>query len=315
MKKTALYNIAVVTLALIAACIVAAVQPLFFSRENLANVACQATPLVIFAIAQMIPILTRGLDLSQGGVVVATSVAYALLAQQIGTGAGIPLALLTGFIAGAINGLLVAGFDISPFIVTFGMGSILQGLALVAANGQPISNVPAAFAAPFYAIVFHVPVPLIVAGLVAVFAWFVLEKTTIGRRIIAVGSNERAAFLSGIPVGSTLVMAYAMAGVLTSIGSILLSSRISSGHPTAGADTALQAVAAAVIGGVSLFGGRGTVVGAVAGAVFLTFVGNALNLLNVSSFFQYVAAGTLIILAVVADRLRNSSDNFMGRTK
>lgn len=314
MKKARVYNIAVVTVALIAACIVAAIQPLFFSRENLANVARQATPLIIFAVAQMIPILTRGLDLSQGGVVVATSIAYALLAQQLGTGPAIVLALLVGLVAGTINGLLVAGFGISPFIVTFGMGSVLQGLALVAANGQPISSVPANFAAPFYTNVLHVPFPIIVAGFVAVLVWFVLEKTIIGRRIIAVGSNERAAFLSGIPVGTTLVIAYAMAGVLTSIGSILLSSRISSGHPTAGADTALQAVAAAVIGGVSLFGGRGTVVGAVAGAVFLTFIGNALNLLNVSSFIQFVAAGALIILAVVADRLRNSSDLFMGRT-
>jgi ribose transport system permease protein len=300
--------------ALAAASAVAVIQPLFFTIENLTNVARQATPLMIFAMAQMVPILTKGLDLSQGGVVVATSVSYALLAQSFGTGLAIILALAVGLLAGALNGALIAGFGISPFVVTFGVGSILQGLALVAANGQPISAVPANFSAPFYSHLLGIPSPLMVSIAAAFLLWFVLEKMLIGRRIIAVGSNERAAFLSGIPVRMTLVIAYAIAGGMTSIGAVLLSSRISSGHPTAGSDTALQAVAAAVIGGVSLYGGRGSVLGALLGAVFLSLIANALNLLNVSSFLQLVAAGTIIIVAVVADRLRYGPKSSIGVT-
>ena len=304
MVRIDLYKLVLLITALLAAIIVALIQPLFFTLENLTNVAGQAAPVVIFAIAQMVPILTRGLDLSQGGVVVATSVAFALLAQHLGTGTGAVLATLVGLSVGTINGALIAGIDISPFVVTFGAGSIFQGVALLAANGQPISLVPANFSSLFYARVLHIPVPVLVAAVLALFIWFVLEKMLIGRRVVAVGSNPRAAYLSGIPVKATLVAAYAMSGMLTSIGSVLLSARISSGHPTAGADTALQAVAAAVIGGVSLFGGRGTVGGTVLGAIFLSLLSNALNLLNVSSFLQLVAAGSMIIIAVVADRFR-----------
>jgi ribose transport system permease protein len=312
-KQFGAYNIAVIAVALAALAVVGAVQPLFFSSGNIMNVSLQATPLMIFALAQMAPLLSRGLDLSQGGVVVATSVAYALFAKPLGTGQAILPALLVGAIAGVFNGLLIALFRISPFIVTLGTGSILQGFALMAANGQPISDVPANFSTLYYATVMGVPGPLLVAALVSIVLWFMFKKMLIGRRIAAVGSNDRAAFLSGIPVWSTLVAAYAIAGVTTSVGSILLSSRISSGHPTAGSDSALQAVAAAVIGGVSLFGGRGSVAGALTGAIFLAFVANALNLLNISSFLQYVAVGAIIILAVVTDRFRYVSKAANGR--
>jgi ribose transport system permease protein len=311
-KQIDRYNWVLITLALVAASVVAAIQPLFFSAENLTNVSRQATTLMIFAMAQMVPVLTRGLDLSQGGVVVATSVAYALMARHVGTGLAVILALSVGLVAGTLNGFLIAGIGISPLVVTFGTGSILQGLALVAANGQPISAVPNNFSAPFYGELIKIPVPLIVVVVVAFMLWFVLEKMLIGRRILAVGSNERAAYLSGIPVGPTLITAYAIAGGMTSIGAVLLSSRISSGHPTAGSDTALQAIAAAVIGGVSLYGGRGSVLGALLGAVFLSLVANALNLLNVSSFFQLVAAGIIIIVAVIADRMRHGPNSPIG---
>jgi ribose transport system permease protein len=312
-KRFDRYNLAVLVLALTALALVGIVQPLFFTAENLKNVSRQSTPLVIFAMAQMVPILTRGLDLSQGGVVVSTSVIYALAAQRFGTSTGMLLAIAMGTIAGTLNGLLIARFRVSPFVVTLGMGSILQGVALIAANGQPISAVPANFSVLFYSSQFRIPIPVIIAVTLALMLWFVLEKMLIGRRIIAVGSNERAAFLSAIPVGATLVVAYAISGGMTSVGSVLLSSRISSGHPTAGSDVALQAVAAAVIGGVSLFGGRGTVLGAVLGAVFLSLIANALNLLNVSSYLQLVAAGAIVIVAVIADRLRYGSKTPIGR--
>ena len=198
MNKISRYNFVAFALALVAAAIVGAIQPLFFTAENILNVSQQATPLIILAVGQMVPILTRGLDLSQGGVVVATSVGYALWAKDFGVGPAIILALGVGLVAGMINGLLIAAFEISPFIVTLGTGSILQGLALVAANGQPISDVPAAFSAPYYEKLLGVPLPIILAVVVALLLWFILEKMLVGRRIIAVGSNSRAAFLAGI---------------------------------------------------------------------------------------------------------------------
>ena len=312
-KGRELYRLILLGLAVVGVAVVGFIQPLFFTPANLINLARQATLIVIFALAQMVPILTRGLDLSQGGVVVATSVAFALLAGSLGTATALMLALFVGLVAGAVNGLLIAGIGISPLVVTLGVGSILQGMALVAANGQPISTVPANFSKPFYANVAGIPSPVVIAILVGFILWLALEKMLVGRRVVAVGSNERAAFLSGIPVRATLIVAYAMSGFITSIGSVLLSARISSGHPTAGSDTALQAIAAAVIGGVSLYGGRGSVLGVATGAVFLASVANALNLLNVSSFLQLVAVGVIIIIAVIADRFRHGPKTHIGQ--
>ena len=282
-------------------------EPQFLAATNLQNVVRQSVPLGMFAMAQTLAILTRGLDLSQGGVVVVVSVAFAFLAQAIGTELAIPIALLVGLTAGMVNGAIVAGFSVSPFVVTLGVGSILQGVALIAANGQPISTVPPNFSYLFYAQVFGIPVPLLVSIGVCIALWFLLQRVSLGRQIYAVGSNPRAAYLAGIPVRLTVLWTYGLAGLLTAGGSVLLSSRIASGHPTAGSDAALQAVAAAVIGGVSLFGGRGSVVGALIGAAFLGLLANALNLLGISSFMQLVAVGLAIIIAVIADKGRTRS--------
>jgi len=290
--------------AAIAVVVTALLQPLFLTPGNLLNVVGQSAPLAVVAIAQMLPILTRGLDLSQGGVVVATSVVFALVAQSFGAVAGMWAGLLVGAGAGFLNGAVVGGAKVSPFVVTLGFGSVLQGAALILANGQPISNVPEGFTLLYYGRPFGIPIPLFVVAIVWLLIWFMLQRTTIGRFIYAVGSNERTAYLSGIPTRTTLVAAYTLSGLLTSVGSLLLSSRIASGHPTAGSDMALQAVAAAVIGGVSLFGGRGGVHGAVAGAAFLGLLANALNLLSVASFVQLIAVGISIILAVLIDRVR-----------
>ena len=292
-------------LAVVSLVIVTWVQPRFLSGENLGNVARQSVPLAIFALAQMLPLLTRGLDLSQGGIVVAASVTFANVAHSTGTPAGVLAALTVGLAAGTTNGLVIAGFEVSPFVVTLATGSVLQGLALIGANGQPISDVPASVGALFYTELLGVPVPVLVLVLLFALQWFGLERLRAGRYVYAVGSNDRAAYLAGVPVRATLVLAYSASGLWTSVGSILLSSRIASGHPTAGSDTALQAVAASVIGGVSLLGGRGTAGGVLLGAAFLGLLSNALNLLNVSSFVQYVAIGGAIVVAAVADRIRS----------
>jgi ribose/xylose/arabinose/galactoside ABC-type transport system permease subunit len=292
----------IAAVAIMLICAVGFIQPLFFSAENLLNIARQSVPLIILALAQTLPLVARGLDLSQGGVVVATSVGYALLAQHMGSIPAIPMAILIGLAAGSISGGLIASLKISPFVVTLGMGTLLQGLALVASAGQPISNVPGDFANLYFGSLLGVPYPVLSALVVILLAILLLDRTVLGRRIRAIGSSPRSAYLSGIPVGRTTVCVYAIAGLGSSIAAILLSSRISSGHPTAGSELALQAVAASVIGGVSLFGGRGHMLGAVFGALFLSAVANALNLLNVSSFLQLVAVGIIIMAAAVLAR-------------
>lgn len=290
--------------ALISIVAVAAIEPRYLSAENLVNVARQASPLAIFTLAQTFPLLTRGLDLSQGGVVVITSVCAALLSQSVGTPAAFALSLLVGVTSGLACGALVAGLRVTPLIVTLGMGSVLSGLALVLSNGQPVSRVGAGFSNLYYTTFSAIPVPILLVGVLGVIVAHVQQRTVAGKYIRAVGSNDRAALLSGVPVRPTLILAYGLSGGLTSLGALLLASRISSGHPTVGADTALQAIAAAVIGGVSLFGGRGSVPGALLGTLFLGLLSNALNLLNVSSFSQIMVIGAAIVLAVVVDRLR-----------
>jgi ribose transport system permease protein len=280
------------------------VQPRFLTSQNLLNVFRQSSFLAVVALGQMFTILTKGLDLSQGGIVTITSVCFALVANAFGTGTGVVVGLAMGILAGLLNGALVAWVEISPFVATLGVGFALQGMALIASNGQPVSDVPANFASLAWGHLGLLPLPFAIALLVFAFCAVALMLTVPGRFIYAVGSNDRAAMLAGIPVKLVLLSAYAISGGLSALGAVLLSSRIDSGHPTAGQDTALQAIAAVVIGGVSLFGGRGSPVGVLLGALYLGFLGNALNLLNVSSYVQQVVVGTAIIVAVSLDRFR-----------
>jgi len=290
--------------AFLAIVIVATIEPRYLSTENLINVVRQASPLAIFTLAQTLPLLTRGLDLSQGGVVVVTSVSAALLSQSLGTPTAFLISLLVGTVSGLCCGSLVAMLRVTPLIVTLGMGSVLSGMALLLSNGQPVSKVGAGFSDLYYAQLAGIPVPVLLVIALALVLYHVLGRTVTGKYIRAVGSNDRAAWLSGVPVRFTTILSYVLCGALTSLGAVLLAARISSGHPTVGADTSLQAIAAAVIGGVSLFGGRGTVLGALLGALFLGLLSNALNLLNVSSFSQMMVIGAAIVIAVVIDRLR-----------
>jgi ribose transport system permease protein len=295
--------------AFIAVVVVALLEPRFLSGENLLNIVRQTSPLAVFAIAQTIPLLTRGLDLSQGGVVVFTSVSVALMSQTLGTPGAFVVGLFVGTFSGLVCGVLVALLRVSPLVVTLGVGSILSGFALVLSNGQPVSEVAIGFSRVYYSEIFHIPGPVLFVTTVAIAFTYLLGFTRLGKNFRAIGSNERAALLSGVPVPQSTVLAYTSCGALTSLGAVLLAARISSGHPTVGSDTALQAIAAAVIGGVSLSGGRGTVAGALLGAVFLGSLSNSLNLLNVSSFSQMVAIGIAIVAAVIVDRLRMLGSN------
>lgn len=284
---------------------VTAAEPRFATWTNLSNVLSQSIPWILLALAQMVPLVARGLDLSQGGVVVVTSVAVAILSTATPLVVAITAGLAIGAAAGALAGTLVWRFRISPLVATLGVGGTLQGIALVVSNGQPVSQTSSSFASLYYAGALGVTIPLLVTVLAAIGVHLFLTRMVWGRWVVAVGSNARAAALCAIPVGRVTASTYVVSGTLTALASILLSSRIATGHPTAGSDAALRSVAAAVIGGVSLFGGKGSVIGVLSGALFLGLLSNALNLLNVSSFYQQVAIGIAIIVAVVLDRIRS----------
>ena len=292
------------TRALIAAIsivVVCMVQPRFISLENLTNVVRQFGFISIFALAQMLPILVRGLDLSQGPLIAFSSVVFAMLSQKLGVAPAMLFTVFAAALVGLINGTLAGLLRVSPFVATMGIGSILGGAALILSNGQPVFEVPASFSALAWISILGFPIVAIVAVLLLAVFWFVLEHMVAGRFVYAVGSNARAAELCGIPVQPTILICYVVSSSLTSIGAILLASRIASGNPTLGLDQTLQSIAAVVIGGVSLFGGRGSVIGVALGALFLATLANALNLMNVTSYLQQVVIGLTIIVAVLFD--------------
>lgn len=297
-------NYSLPLVALLVLTVIALIQPRFVTLDNISNVLRQSSFLLIAALGQMLPILLRGLDLSQGGVIAISSVVFAILSNEIGIGMAAGLTCLMGTLIGILNGSMIAFLRISPFVSSLGLGFSLAGFALILSGGQPIANVPSNFSSLSWGQFLGIPIPVLVAFAVFLLVQIVLSRTLLGRYIYAVGSNQKASILCGIPVKSTILTGYATCAGVTSVAAILLSSRISSGHPTVGADMALNAIAAAVIGGVSLMGGRGTAIGTALGALFLAALGNALNLLNISSYTQQVAVGIAIIIAVVMDRFR-----------
>lgn len=288
------------------ACGAALWNPYFATPSNLENLARNTGFLAIFAIAQMFPIMVRGLDLSQGGLVALTSVAAALLAPEVGTPAAFALCVAMALGVGVGQGVLIGTFGLSAFVVTLGGGSMLTGAALLLSRGQTIYNVPADFRMLGWTSIVGIPLVAVVAGGVAVMAWVVLSRLAIGRMVYATGSNPEAAWAIGIPTRTVVLGCHVASAVLTSIGALFLSSRITSGSPIVGGDTALQAIAATVVGGVSLFGGRGRPGGVVLGALGLAALANLLNLYNISSYWQSLLSGVLIILAVVFDRVRRT---------
>ena len=307
MTKTIKENISLIIVALI--CIALAVyEPLIFELNNLSNISKQASLIAIFALAQSVVLITKGLDLSQGGTITIVSVCVALLSNSIGIPAAIFIGFIIGSIIGSINGLIVSKFKVSPFVVTLGIGFFLQGAALVLSKGQPVYNVPEGFTYLGWHEIFGIPVIVYILFLISLALHFYLTKVIYGRYLFAIGSNEKASYLSGIKVLRHKVIAYVVCGFITSIGAVVLASRINSGHPVEGSNTALQSVAAAVIGGVSLFGGKGSIIGVVLGSVLLAFISNALNILNVSSYYQQIMIGVIIIFAVIIDKLKTKNN-------
>jgi ribose transport system permease protein len=276
--------------------------PHFLTTANLLNVVEQSTLIGIIAVGMTFVILTAGIDLSVGSIVALSGVAMGTAFR-----AGLPVfaaaatGLAVGLACGLANGLFITLGRLPPFIATLGMMSIARGGALMLSDGRPISGYPAGFRAIATGDVVGIPVPvLLMLGIYGI-AHFVLTRTTLGRYTYAIGGNEEAAELSGIAVRAYKSAVYGIAGLLSAVTALLLVARLDSAQPIAGIMYELDAIAAVVIGGTSLLGGSGSVIGTLIGALIMGVLRNGLNLLGVSSYLQQVAIGGVIIVAVLMD--------------
>jgi ribose transport system permease protein len=291
---------------LIIAAVIALLEPQFFTPSNLLNIGRQASVLVIVACGMTMVILSGAIDLSVGSAIALCSVVGASLATNVGLSAPLTIAMMIGLgaVIGAVKGALIAWGGINSFIVTLGMMTVLRGMALIFTGGYPISGVPDAVRFLGFGVVGGVPMPLIVAAIVFVVVALILSKTVLGRHIYAIGGNETSSHIAGVPVSLTKLMVFVVSGALCGLAAVVLLGRLGAGLPTAAQGMELDAIAAVILGGSSLFGGRGSVFGTLFGALILAVLQNGLNLMGVNSFIIQILSGVIIILAVLLDRFR-----------
>ncbi len=275
-------------------------SPFFLTASNLVVVGRQASLSLLIAVGMTFVIIAGGIDLSVGSTVALVSVLTGQFMVTMGLNPVLAagLALLCGLVVGLVNGALVATTTIPPFVVTLGMLAVARGLALGITQGQSISGMPAGFLVLGQGSFAGVPIPIWIAAAVAVVAHVVLSRTRFGRNIFFIGSNEQAADLSGIRVRRTKVAIYVIAAGLASLEAVIETARLSVGQPAAGNGYELVAIGAVVIGGASLFGGEGSILGTVLGTLLLALIQNGLILLGISAYWQQVFSGVIIVAAV-----------------
>ncbi|NHU85654.1 ABC transporter permease [Kocuria sp. JC486] len=281
--------------------------PDFLKLDNLVNIGIQASVVAIMAFGMTFVIVTAGIDLSVGAVAALGAMVSAYSFSTLGLPGILTLfiGLLIGALAGAISGLSIAYGKLPAFIATLAMMSVARGLTLVISDGTPIPT--SGSVSLLGSSIGAFPVPIIAMVIAGLLCWFVLSRTVLGRSMYAIGGNEEAARLSGLPVKRILVTVYALAGLFAGLAGMVLAGRLSSAGPQAGVGYELDAIAAVVIGGASLSGGSGRATGTLVGAILLAVIRNGLNLLNVSSFWQQVVIGLVIALAVGFDVLRRKT--------
>jgi ribose/xylose/arabinose/galactoside ABC-type transport system permease subunit len=277
----------------------------FLTVNNLLNVTRQISINAIISVGMTLVILTGGIDLSVGSIVALTgSITAGLLVGGQSIFLAILVGMLVGVTLGLCNGLLITRGRIPPFIATLGIMTAARGFTLVYTEGRPITGMGEGFRFLGGGYIGGIPVPVIIMIIIFIATYIMLKKTRLGRYIYAIGGNEEAARLSGINTKKILLSVYALGGLLAGFSGIIMASRLNSAQPTAGISFELDAIAAVVLGGTSLAGGVGTIGGTLIGAFIIGILDNGLNLLNVSSFYQQVAKGFVILLAVFLDQKR-----------
>jgi len=278
----------------------------FLTGANLENIARQVSINAIIAVGMTCVILTGGIDLSVGPVM---ALSGTLTTGLMVAGVPAPIAILTGLMIGVGfgvgNGIFVAYLKMPPIIVTLATMGIARGLGLMYTDGYPISGMPDWFAWFGRGTLFGIQVPILIMLLTYFFAWVLLQHTRIGRYVYAIGGNEEAVRLSGVRASRFKLLVYSISGLTAAIAGLVLSSRLMSGQPNAGVGFELDAIAAVVLGGASIAGGRGVIIGTLVGAMLLGVLNNGLNMLGVSPYVQSVIKGAIILLAIFISRQRH----------
>lgn len=281
----------------------------FLTAENILNVTLQTSITAIIAVGMTFVILTAGIDLSVGALVAFSGVvATSVLKLELPLGLLFPLAIVVAFLiglfSGAFAGFFVTKLNITPFIVTLALMTIWRGAAYMYTDGRPVWGLPDEFSIFGSGRIVGIPVPTVIMVTVYAIAFIVLRHTRFGRHVYAVGGNREAARLAGVNTVRVLLAVYIICGMLSAMSGVLLASRMNSGQPNAGQMYELDVIAAVVVGGTSLFGGRGSIIGTFIGAMLIGVLRNGLNLLDVGSYVQSVVLGVVILLAVLMDHLR-----------
>ncbi len=278
-------------------------NPVFLTPSNLVNVLLAVSVTGIAAIGATLVIVSGHLDLSVGSNLGYSGLVGALVMQFGIPALGIPAGILVGALVGLANGLLVTYGRVNSFITTLGMLSVVRGLALITTGGSPV-DVPASLQVIGQGSVVGIPVPVLILLILVIVAQLFLSRTVLGRRITAVGDNDRAAFLAGVPVRGTIIAAFVLAGVFAAIAGLVNATNLALAPTDAGTGAELDVIAAVIVGGTSLTGGRGSIIGTLLGSCLLGMLRNAFVLLQLSPYLQVTTIGAVIVLAALVDQIR-----------
>lgn len=310
MKNTMKYmsELTTVIALIILMAVITIINSNFLTANNLLNLLLQVTSNALIAFGMTFVILTGGIDLSVGSILALSS---ALTAGLLGSGMPVTLAILISLILGCIlgmmNGLLISYGKLAPFIVTLATMTIFRGATLVYTNGNPITKgLSDTFLFQFLGqgYIVGIPFPVIIMFIVFIVLYVLLHKTAFGKSVYAIGGNEKAAYISGVKLNKVKIIIYSISGMMASISGLIITSRLSSAQPTAGAGYEMDAIAAVVLGGTSLSGGKGRILGTLIGALIIGVLNNGLNIIGVSAFWQQVVKGVVILIAVLIDRFK-----------
>lgn len=310
MKNTMKYmsELTTVIALIILMAVITIINSNFLTANNLLNLLLQVTSNALIAFGMTFVILTGGIDLSVGSILALSS---ALTAGLLGSGMPVTLAILISLILGCIlgmmNGLLISYGKLAPFIVTLATMTIFRGATLVYTNGNPITKgLSDTFLFQFLGqgYIVGIPFPVIIMFIVFIVLYVLLHKTAFGKSVYAIGGNEKAAYISGVKLNKVKIIIYSISGIMASISGLIIASRLSSAQPTAGASYEMDAIAAVVLGGTSLSGGKGRILGTLIGALIIGVLNNGLNIIGVSAFWQQVVKGVVILIAVLIDRFK-----------
>ena len=310
MKNTMKYmsELTTVIALIILMAVITIINSNFLTANNLLNLLLQVTSNALIAFGMTFVILTGGIDLSVGSILALSS---ALTAGLLGSGMSVTLAILISLILGCIlgmmNGLLISYGKLAPFIVTLATMTIFRGATLVYTNGNPITKgLSDTFLFQFLGqgYIVGIPFPVIIMFIVFIVLYVLLHKTAFGKSVYAIGGNEKAAYISGVKLNKVKIIIYSISGIMASISGLIITSRLSSAQPTAGASYEMDAIAAVVLGGTSLSGGKGRILGTLIGALIIGVLNNGLNIIGVSAFWQQVVKGVVILIAVLIDRFK-----------